>query len=97
MRAREFITEVEVAWGRTHGTARAGDVKIKFRCTSGPRKSRLVSAPAKCFDHPNVAKATKMKTTRARTAPTQARRASRTKQINTTTKLVTRLNKQRSD
>lgn len=96
MRAKEFVTEVELAWGRTHGTARSGDVKMKFRCTSGPRKSRLVSSPAKCFDHPDIAKSVKMKTTRARTAPTQARRANRTKDINTTTKLVTRLNKQRS-
>jgi hypothetical protein len=97
MRAREFITEVEVAFGRDHATTRGGDVKMKFRCTSGPRKSRLVSHPSKCHTPIDVAQAQRMKTTRARTAPTQARRATRTKQINTATKLVTRLNKQRSN
>jgi hypothetical protein len=96
MRAREFVTEVELAWSRTHGTSRGGVPKLKYRCTTGIRKSRTVSHPSDCFDHPNVAKSQKMKTTRARTAPTQARRATRTKQINTATKLVSKLNKQRS-
>jgi len=98
MRAREFITEdlalkeVEVVWGRTHGTSRGGDVKLKYRCTSGPRKSRQVSHPSKCFDHPNVAQAQRMKRTRAKTAPTQARRQKRTKSINTASTLAQKLN-----
>jgi hypothetical protein len=102
MRAKEFITEsialkeVEVVWGRSKPTTRGGQVKLKFRCTTGLRKGRQVSHPSKCFDHPDVAQAQKMKTTRARTAPTQARRQQRTKSINTATKLVSRLNKQRS-
>jgi hypothetical protein len=40
----------------------------------------------------NVAKAQKMKTTRARTAPTQARRQQRTKSINTSSVLARKLN-----
>jgi hypothetical protein len=102
MRAKEFITEsialkeVEVVWGRSKPTTRGGQVKLKFRCTTGLRKGRQVSHPSKCFDHPDVAQAQKMKTTRARTAPTQARRQQRTKSINTATKLASRLNKQRS-
>jgi hypothetical protein len=66
---------------------------MKFRCPSGPRKSRQVSHPAKCWDHPNVAQAQRMKTTRAKTSVQQARRQSRTKTINTASKLVRRLNK----
>jgi hypothetical protein len=93
MRAKEFIIEVELAWARTQGTSRGGVPKLKFRCTSGPRKSRTVSQPSKCFDHPNPAKSQAMKTTRSRTAPTQARRQSRTKSINTATQLVKKLNK----
>ena len=101
MKASEFIYEqdeqfyeAEVVWGRKSGTARGGDTKLTYRCTSGPRKSRQVSHPSKCFDHPKVAQAQKMKTTRARTAPTQARRQKRTKSINTASALATGLNKQ---
>jgi len=100
MKASEFITEeelelydVKMVWGRSHGTARGGDTTLKFRCTSGPRKSRQVSHPSKCHDHPDVAQAQRMKTTRARTAPTQARRQKRTKSINTASTLAAGLNK----
>jgi hypothetical protein len=99
MKASEFIYEsdesfyeTKMVWGRTHTTARGGDTKLKFRCTSGPRKSRQVSSPAKCFDHPDVAQAQKMKTTRARTAPTQARHQKRTKSINTASAMINKLN-----
>ena len=40
----------------------------------------------------DVAQAQKMKTTRARTGPTQARRAQRTKSINTASVLANKLN-----
>ena len=87
------IWEAQLVWGRTKPTPRGGVPKLKFRCTSGPRKSRQVSHPSKCFDHPNIARSQQMKTTRARTAPTQARRQSRTKKINTASRLVRKLNK----
>ena len=98
MKADEFMWEGEelydgMVWGRGKSSARGGTVKVKFRCPSGPRKSRQVSHPSKCWDHPNVAQAQRMKTTRARTGPQQARRQSRTKNINTATRLVRRLNK----
>ena len=98
MKADEFMWEGEelydgMVWGRGKSTARGGTVKMKFRCPSGPRKSRQVSHPSKCWAHPNIAQAQRMKTTRARTGPQQARRQSRTKNINTATRLVRRLNK----
>ena len=98
MKADEFMWEGEELYdgmvlGRGKSSARGGTVKMKFRCPSGPRKSRQVSHPSKCWDHPNVAQAQRMKTTRARTGPQQARRQSRTKNINTATRLVRRLNK----
>ena len=91
----EILDEVEVAWGRSHTTARGGQPTLKYRCTSGPRKSRLVSSPAKCHQPMDVAQAQKMKTTRAKTAPTQARRQKRTKAINTASRLISKLNKYR--
>ena len=105
MKASEFISEAyeefyteaaKMVWGVGKHDARGGAVKQKFRCASGPRKSRQVSHPSKCFDHPDVAKAQRMKTTRARTAPTQARRQKRTKSINTASVLANRLNNPRS-
>ena len=89
----EEMYEAQLVWGRGSPTARGGTTKLKFRCTAGPRKSRQVSHPSKCWDHPNVARAQRMKTTRSRTKFQQARRQSRTKRINTATRLVRRLNK----
>lgn len=82
-----------LVWGRGKATTRGGTVKMKYRCPSGPRKSRQVSHPSKCWDHPDIAQAQRMKTTRAKTKFQQARRQSRTKRINTASKLVRRLNK----
>ena len=102
MRASEFITEEEhdqiynevakMVWGRTSGTAKGGKTSLRFRCSVGPRAGRQVSHPSKCVQQYNVAKAQKMKTTRARTAPTQARRQQRTKSINTASVLARKLN-----
>ena len=99
MRAAEFISEEYneyyegMVWGRGKSTARGGTVKMKFRCPSGPRKSRQVSHPSKCWTQWDVAQAQRMKTTRPKTSFQQARRQSRTKRINTASKLVRRLNK----
>lgn len=97
MRAAEFLTEsleetAKMVWGVGKHDQRKGQTKLKFRCTTGPRAGRQVSDIAKCTAPMNVAKAQKMKTTRARTAPTQARRAQRTKTINTASVLANRLN-----
>jgi hypothetical protein len=73
-------------------TARGGAAKLKFRCTSGPRKSRQVNHPSKCHQPMDIPKAQKMKTTRARTGPQAARRTERTKSINTASVLANKLN-----
>jgi hypothetical protein len=101
MRATEFIFEsdekiyaetAKMVWGMgKHGT-RSGSTKLKFRCTTGPRAGRQVSDIATCSKPMDVAQAQRMKTTRARTGPTQARRAQRTKSINTASVLANRLN-----
>jgi hypothetical protein len=99
MRASEFIFESDEAyyeakmvWGVGKHTSKAGQTKLKFRCTSGPRKGRQVASPSKCFDHPDVAAAQRMKTTRARTQVQAARRTQRTKSLNTASVLANRLN-----
>lgn len=101
MKAEEFIFEADenvynetakMVWGMGKHNTRSGTDKLKFRCSSGPRKSRQVSHPSKCHEPMDVAKSQKMKTTRARTAPQQARRAQRTKSLNTASVLANRLN-----
>ena len=102
MRILELITEEEhdeifnevakMVWGRAAPSARGGKTKLRFRCSVGPRAGRQVSHPSKCVQQYNVAKAQKMKTTRARTKFQQARRQQRTKSINTASVLARKLN-----
>ena len=100
MRAFEFLTEddeelyeVRAAFGRVKPKVKSSAVKMKFRCTSGPRKSRIVAHPNQCFAHPDIAQAQRMKKTRARTAPAQARKTKRAKKLNVASRLISRLNK----
>jgi hypothetical protein len=97
MKASEFLTEADEELYEVHAAFGKGRNKskpiMKFRCTTGPRSSRLVSDPAKCFAHPDVAKAQRMKKTRARTANIQARRTKRTKKINIASRILRQLNK----
>lgn len=101
MKASEFIFEsdeelytetAKLVWGVGKSNTRGGQTKLKFRCTTGPRAGRQVSDISKCTKPMDVAKAQKMKTTRARTKVQQARRQSRTKSINTASVLANRLN-----
>ncbi len=101
MKASEFIFEsdedvytetAKMVWGVGKHGARGGETKLKFRCTTGPRAGRQVTDIAKCTQPMDVAQAQRMKTTRARTAPTQARRQKRTKSINTASNLAAKLN-----
>jgi hypothetical protein len=81
-----------MVWGVGKHDARKGQTKLKFRCSTGPRAGRQVTDIAKCHRPMDMAKAQKMKNTRAKTAPTQARRAQRTKSINTASVLANKLN-----
>lgn len=99
MRANEFIFEedeeyyeAKMVWGVGKHDSRKGQAKLKFRCTTGPRKGRQVSHPSKCHQPMDIAQAQKMKTTRARTKVQAARRTERTKTLNTASVLASRLN-----
>ena len=74
--------------------AKRGDKVVrKFRCTSGKRKSRIVSSPAQCFAAPDIKKRIKLKMTKARLGARMARKAKKTKRINPASKRVKAMNK----
>jgi len=100
MRAFEFLTEndenlyeTRAAFGRVKPGVKSSAYKMKFRCTSGPRKSRIVAHPNQCFAHPDVAQSQRMKKTRARTSLAQSRKTKRAKRLNIASRIIGRLNK----
>ena len=95
MRAHEFVPEHEMVWSRAKTTTRGGKAKLKWRCTSGKRKGRIVPNVSDCDKPIDVAKREKMKRTRAQTYKQQARRSNRSKKINTASRLIRALNKAR--
>ena len=68
-------------------------MSLKFRCTTGPRKNKIVADLKQCGAAPNIKKAAKMKQTRSRTKVKQARKTRKTKRLNPISKLASRLNK----
>ena len=64
-----------MAWAK-----RGNKVVRKFRCTSGRRKSRIVSSPAQCFAAPDIKKRIKLKMTKARLGARMARKAKKQKE-----------------
>ena len=92
MRAREFVTEHRMVWKRN---AKTGQVSLKWRCETGPRKGRTVPNVADCSAAPDMAASQRMKKTRQKTKVRQSRRTARTKRINPAAKLAARLNKYR--
>ena len=77
-----------MAWAK-----RGNKVVRKFRCTSGRRKSRIVSSPAQCIAAPDLKKRIKLKMTRLRLGARMARKAKKTKRVNPASKRVAALNK----
>ena len=89
------LNEHEMVWSRAKTTTRGGKAKLKWRCTSGKRKGRIVPTVSDCDKPIDVAKREKMKRTRAQTYKQQARRSERSKRINTASRLIRALNKAR--
>ena len=74
--------------------ARSGKKVVrKFRCTSGPRKGRIVAQMSQCFAAPDVKKRATLKRTKARLGKKMARKARRTKKINPASRRVQALNR----
>jgi hypothetical protein len=89
MQLRELfdITE-KMAWAK-----RGNKVVRKFRCTTGPRKGRIVSDLGQCFAAPDVKKRTRLKLTKARLGAKMARKAKKTKRVSPASKRVKALNR----
>ena len=97
MLLREFFidpTQEELDEGQTW--ARSGKKVVrKYRCSSGPRKNRIVAKMAKCFAAPDVKKRMQFKKVKARLGARMARKAKKTKRINPASKRVQALNRKR--
>tara|TARA_B100000927_G_scaffold288599_1_gene283474 strand:- start:529 stop:804 length:276 start_codon:yes stop_codon:yes gene_type:complete len=72
---------------------RGNKVVRKFRCSSGPRKGRIVKDMGQCFAAPDIAKRHRLKVTKARLGARMTRKAKRTKRINPASLRVKALNK----
>ena len=74
---------------------RGSKIVRKVRCTSGPRKGRMVSNAGQCSKPINLKKRMTLKKTRAKMGKRMARRAARTKRRNPVSKRVAKLNRRR--
>ena len=97
MLLREFFIDPEeevLEEGQTW--ARSGKKVVrKYRCSSGPRKNRIVAKMAQCFAAPDVKKRMQFKKVKARLGARMARKAKKTKRINPASKRVQALNRKR--
>ncbi len=71
-------------------------IKRKFRCTSGPRKGRVVADPSTCTKPIDVAKRVRAKATRAKKPGLAAFKRARTMRSSPITKVLKRTNPLRS-
>ena len=86
----EGVIEAKMVWAK-----RGSKIVRKVRCTSGPRKGRMVSNAGQCSKPINLKKRMTLKKTRAKIGRRMARRAARTKRRNPISKRVARLNRRR--
>jgi hypothetical protein len=97
MLLREFFNDQNIddlEEGQTW--ARSGKKVVrKYRCSSGPRKNRIVSKMAQCFAAPNIKKRMTFKRTKARLGAKMIRKARKTKKINPASRRVQALNKRK--
>lgn len=84
----ESIVDEAMAWAR-----RGNKVVRKYRCTTGKRKSRIVSKPSQCFAAPDIKKRIKLKMTKARLGSRMARKRKRTMRVNPASKRIQALNR----
>tara|TARA_B100001057_G_scaffold403414_1_gene415709 strand:+ start:37408 stop:37686 length:279 start_codon:yes stop_codon:yes gene_type:complete len=86
----EGVMEAKMVWAK-----RGKKIVRKVRCTSGPRKGRMVSNAGQCSKPINLKKRMTLKKTRARMGRRMARKAARTKRRNPVSKRIARLNRRR--
>ena len=86
----EEVMEAKMVWAK-----RGSKIVRKVRCTSGPRKGRMVSNAGQCSKPINLKKRMTLKKTRAKMGRRMARKAARTKRRNPVSKRVAKLNRRR--
>jgi len=87
MLLRELTEAVKTAWGRS-GTK----TTRKYRCTSGPRKGRLVAKPSTCTAPVNITKSKRFTQTKQRKAPSIKIKSRRTKTFNPASRRLAKSN-----
>ena len=86
----EEVMEAKMVWAK-----RGKKIVRKVRCTSGPRKGRLVSNASQCSKAINMKKRMILKRTRAKMGRRMARKAARTKRRNPLSRRIAQLNRKR--
>jgi hypothetical protein len=85
------VVDEAMAWAKS-----GNKVVRKYRCTSGPRKGRVVSSPGQCFAAPDIKKRTKLRMTKAKLGKRMTRKSKKSKRTNPTSRRVQALNKSTS-
>ena len=89
------VEPIEEAARNILGRTKTG-IKRKFRCTSGPRKGRVVADPAACTKPIDMAKRIKARQTRQRKAGVASFKRARTLRTSPASKIIKRTNIQRA-
>jgi hypothetical protein len=92
MKLKEFssILEARMVWRK-----QGNKIKRAVRCTSGPRKGRVVATSSQCSKPINIAKRINLKRTKARLGGRMRFKAKRTKRMNPLSRRLRTLNKRR--
>jgi hypothetical protein len=88
MRIDEIVVAEKIAWKR-----RGNKLKKQFRCSSGPRKGRVVAEPSQCFKAIDIKKRMTLKRTKAKMGGRLQRKAGRTKKFNPISRRLKTLNR----
>lgn len=73
--------------------ARSGkQIVRKYRCSSGPRKGKVVSDINQCYASPNLKKAASLRLTKARLGKVMSKRSKKTKRVNPQSRRLSSLN-----
>lgn len=84
------LTEARMVWRKSGNKVVRG-----VRCTSGPRKGRVVSTASQCSAPMDIKKKFAFKRLKARMGKRMARKAKRTKRQNPASRRIRTLNKKR--
>lgn len=87
------ITETMVVENRMVWRRSGKSIKKGVRCTSGPRKGRVVSSSAKCGAPFDIKKRFSLKKTKAKFGKRLAKKAKRSKRINPASRKLARMNR----